>query len=114
MATIYYTDGATKEVLPANGTDFSLNEVRDIVGGYVEVVHLPDGRIILINEEGKLEGLSRNEQATQLADLPTSEERWKYKLALQEMGISIIDASMGEEEDYIAGNALVCRDEEFR
>jgi len=113
MATVYYANGETKEVQPANGTDFKLNEVRDIVEGYIEVVNLPDGRIMLINEEGKLEGLPLNEAATKLAELPTKLDLWKYRRIMEELGVSVIDATMGEE-DYIAGNALVCENDEFR
>lgn len=113
MATIYYANGETKEVQPANGTDFKLKEVQDIVGGYVEVLRLNNGDIMLLNEEGKLIDLPRNEEATKLAELPTVEERWKAKLILQEQGVSVIDATMGEE-DYIAGDVLVCHNDEFR
>jgi len=113
MATVYYTDGTTKEVTPANGSDFRLKEVQAIVGGYVEVVYLENGDIMLVNEESKLIGLDRNEEATRLAGFPTAEERWKAKRVWEEMGYSIIDAT-GGEEDYIAGTALVCKNEEFR
>jgi len=114
MATIYYANGTAKEVTPTNGTDFKLKEVQDIVGGSVEVVNLKDGRVMLANEEeSKLIDLPRNEEATRLAELPSVEERWKQRRILEEMGVSVIDATMGEE-DYIAGNVLVCRNDEFR
>jgi hypothetical protein len=114
MATIYYTDGTIKEVTPANGTNFRLKEVQDIVGGYVEVVYLKgDNDIMIINEEGKLIGLERNEEATKRVGFLTAQERYKQKMILQAMGINIIDTTEGEE-DYIAGTALVCKNDEFR
>lgn len=112
MATILYTDGTSKEISPANGTDFSLKELQAIVEGYIESIPLKDSKLMVINEEGKLEGLPRNEQATKLAELPTVEERIAQMQALRESGVFVIDATMGEE-DYIAGNVLVCKDEEF-
>lgn len=39
-ATIIYPDGREEKVSPANGNDFSLEEVQKIVGGYIEVVGL--------------------------------------------------------------------------
>lgn len=114
MATIYYTDGTTKEVQPKNGTDFQLDELKAIVEGYIEVLRLKDTRFIMvINEEGRVNGLSRNELATQVAELPTLEELKENIALLRSMGHSVIDATMGQEQ-FIAGNALVCRTEEVQ
>lgn len=38
-----------------------------IVGGYIEVVGLSDGNILVLNEEGKLYGLAENPKATAIA-----------------------------------------------
>jgi hypothetical protein len=113
MATIIKADGTTQEVSPANGTNFRLKEVQAIVGGLVQVLDLPDNRIMLINEEGKLDSPDRNEEATKLAGLPTPEERRAYKRAMEKRGYFIIDAT-GGDEDFIAGDVLVCEDREFR
>lgn len=66
MAQIIRADGTYAYVQPANGTDFTLKEAQTVVGGRVELVHLYDRRIMLINEEGKLEGLPLNVEATRL------------------------------------------------
>lgn len=66
MAQIIKTTGEIIETQPSNGTDFSLSELQAIVGGFIEVVHLSDGRLMVVNEEGKLEGLPINEKASQL------------------------------------------------
>lgn len=66
MATIIKANGTVSEITPKNGTDFSLKELRDVVKGYIEIVNLPDGRIMVVNEEGKLYGLPINQQATNL------------------------------------------------
>ena len=63
MAQILYPDGTSQEVQPANGTDFQLDELRRVVGGHIEIIPCRDGRIMVLNEEGKLEGLPRNDQA---------------------------------------------------
>ena len=38
MATIYYADGRSEERQPANGHDFELKELQQIVGGYIEIL----------------------------------------------------------------------------
>lgn len=66
MAKVIKADGHTYETRPKNGKDFQLEELRDIVGGYIEIVHLPDEKIMVVNEEGKLYHLPVNIQATHL------------------------------------------------
>ena len=62
--------GRPKEVMPANNTDFKLREVQKLVGGYVEVVYLRDGRIMLVDEEGLLKGSPLNRAASRMAGRP--------------------------------------------
>ena len=64
MAIVIKADGTRKEVQPKNGTDFSLEELKGFVGGFIEIVWLGDGRIMVVNEEGKLIGLPLNEAAS--------------------------------------------------
>lgn len=66
MATIYKTHGEVIEVTPKNGKDFSLSEMQAIVGGYIEVLDLRNGKFLVINEEGKLIGLGINWEATKI------------------------------------------------
>ena len=63
MAKIIKTNGEVLEVEPKNGTDFSLEEMQAIVGGYIEIVSLGDD-LMVVNEEGKLIGLPINDVAT--------------------------------------------------
>lgn len=83
MAYIINTDKTTATVTPANGTDFSLDELNAIVDGYIEIHHLNNNQIMVVNEEGKLNGLPLNTRATRL---------------VREAGIN----------DYIVGRVLVC------
>ncbi len=66
MATILKTNGERKEVSPKNGSDFQLDELQSIVGGYIEILNLSNNRLMLVNEEGKIYGLPYNHEATEL------------------------------------------------
>jgi hypothetical protein len=66
QAFIYTVSGEILPILPMNGVEFGLKEMQEIVGGYLQIVHLKDGRLMVINEEGKMDHLDYNEQATHL------------------------------------------------
>jgi hypothetical protein len=83
-SVLYKSDGTSRPISPADGKTFSLKEVQEMVGGYVQMIPLSTDRIMLINEEGKLLGLPRNDMATLVAVLVLG------------------------EGDFIVGNALVC------
>lgn len=63
-ARIIKTTGAIVEVGPANGKHFQLEELQAIVGGYIEVVRLPDGQLMFANEDGLSQGLPFNSLAS--------------------------------------------------
>jgi hypothetical protein len=54
----------TKEEKP------SLKEAQDFVGGLVELVNLPNGDQMLVNEEGIMKELPINEPASSALDQP--------------------------------------------
>jgi len=60
----------------------TLKEMQECVGGYIEFVWLKDNKILVVNEDGKIQGLPDNPIATQI---------------IREQGIS----------DHIVGNALL-------
>ena len=66
---IIKSDGTEIEVLPKNGEDFSLEELQEIVGGYIEMIGCNDQTFVcVLNEEGKIKELPRNDKATNLVD----------------------------------------------
>jgi hypothetical protein len=69
MAQTIKADGSIEQMNPSNGIDFSLKELQEAVGGYIEMVYLPNG-IMVVNEEGLLKGLPLNQLASQLAGQP--------------------------------------------
>ena len=68
-----------------NGKTFSLDELKAFVGGWIECVTLNDKQVMIVNEEGKLNGLPYNLMATEI-----------IKLAFQPC------------DDFIVGDALLC------
>lgn len=66
MAQIIKTTGEIIETEPKNGIDFQLDELQAVVGGFIEIVHLSNGKIMVVNEEGKLDGLPVNNKASEL------------------------------------------------
>jgi hypothetical protein len=90
MAQVIKSSGEVIETKPNNGTDFSLEELQAIVGGYIEVVSLRDGRLIVCDEEGKLKGKDFNTRATYIlqAAMPT--------------------------HDFVVGDVLVCDADEIK
>ena len=44
----------------------TLKEAQDFVGGYVECIGWPNGDLLIVNEEGKLNNLPLNPEATLL------------------------------------------------
>jgi hypothetical protein len=66
MAKIYRVTGEQINVTPKRGKYFTLRELQHIVGGYIETCYLNDGTVMVLNEEGKLEGLPLNVRATEI------------------------------------------------
>lgn len=89
MAYIYKTNGDIIETSPKNGNDFSLKELKEIVGGYIEIVDLDDAYMV-INEEGKLLNLPFNIKATRIYQHFT------------------------RIDDYIVGDVLICEKFQIR
>ncbi|MCK9459487.1 MAG: DUF3846 domain-containing protein [Proteobacteria bacterium] len=90
MAILYKTDGTQETILPKSGKQFTLAEMQAAVDGYIEPLYLPDGRVLLVNEDGKSRGFPYNELAT-------------FHGAMA--GISM--------NDCVVGPALLCSHEEF-
>lgn len=53
-------------IVPGN-TEEELHALQSIIGGYIECVRLTDDAAMLVDEEGVLKGLQRNELASLIA-----------------------------------------------
>ncbi len=115
MGAIYYPDGRTEERAPRNGHDWQLDELHDIVGGWLEMIPLHDGsgRILVLNEDGKGQGLPVNQRASDLAQLPTPRERYEAVAAMRKAGLHAVVLGNMEEADVIVGTVLVAENGEI-
>jgi len=62
MAKLLKTDGSTVEDVDIS----TLKSMQDLVGGYIELVYLPDQKVFIVNEEGILNNLASNDLATEI------------------------------------------------
>ena len=56
-----------EDITPDNGQDFTLEELQGHVGGLIEIVEIPNGYILVVNEEFLINGPPFNPVATSLA-----------------------------------------------
>lgn len=81
---IYRSSDQVERIAPKNGKYYQLDELQEIVGGNIEIISGRDGKMIVVDEEGKLKRKDLNERATQ----------WYH-----------VNVYRG---DYIVGDALLC------
>jgi hypothetical protein len=117
MALLIKSSGETLEVTPANGKDFKLAELYYLLScDCIDTINLADGRVMIIDDEGKLKPeYDVNLEATFLfrEGRMNYHELREYMKSIEEAGINVIDARETKGEDYIAGDVLVCFDDEF-
>lgn len=91
MAQLIKTTGEILEISPKNGINFQLDELQKYVDGYIEIVNLNNGEILVVNEEGKFVE-EMNEKATDI----------------------VHNNQAIFSSDYIAGNVVLCKDKEVQ
>ncbi len=88
VALLYKTDFSVEEIKPANSRYFNLEEMQAYVGGLIQIIPLDgeglEDRLLVVNEEGKNDGLPFNLFATL--------EWVKYY----------------GETDFVSGDAIIC------
>lgn len=70
MAFWIKASGEVVTVTPENGRTFSLSELQGYVGGSIELTRTHSGRLMFIDEEGRLKGKPLNATATALYEGP--------------------------------------------
>ena len=66
MAKLIRANGEIIEIEPTDRNSFTLKEMNEYVGGWIEVIYLASDKVMVLNEEGKLIGLPTNETATDI------------------------------------------------
>lgn len=67
-ALLIKSNGETISIKPTNGVVFTLQELQQHVGGYVEILLTKDQRTMIVNEEGRLRNFEVNDEASKLID----------------------------------------------
>lgn len=65
-AKLYKANGTILDVVPANGTDFQLEELQAMVDGLIEIVPAGNGKIMVIDDDGKGKHKPLNNEATKI------------------------------------------------
>ena len=89
MAKFYSADlqVESREIAPANGQAFTFAELYPVLGcDDIEIVHFDDGRCLLIDGSGKINGKPMNDQAT----------------------FEAVAANAIMDSDFISGHAVLC------
>ena len=87
MNKLLFHDGTFVNIKHNNSKDFTLEDLQQYVGGYIQLIPLQDNLVMVINEKGKLLSLPRNDKATELANFHP------------------------DFDDYIVGNVVICKSE---
>lgn len=66
MVKIIKTNG---EIIDLEDKELQLEQMQKVVGGYIEIVRLKNGWLVVCNEEGKLIGLEENPVATLVCNI---------------------------------------------
>ena len=77
--------GDIQEAVPKIGAAFTVTELQDMVGGYIEVMDV-NGGVLVYDSDGAIKEKLYNEKATKL----------------------ILDSNP-EWDDFVAGNAVFCK-----
>lgn len=65
-ATLIRIEGVMVDVYPTNGEYFTLEELQTVVGGYIEIISMKGDRYMIVNEEGLIGNLPRNDKASEI------------------------------------------------
>jgi len=63
-AKLFKASGEIVDVRPAKGRFFSLKELQGFVGGYIQIVPTPSGRVLVCDDDGKRKAYPVNVAAT--------------------------------------------------
>jgi hypothetical protein len=117
-ATLLRADGTKEDIQPANGTDFTFDELYPVLGcDDIEVINTGDPAMIMLgDEEARFKNdFLINREATRIfresAGIPNTPEgaRAYFNEVMAGMGDNVIFCGDREEEPYtIAGDVVYC------
>lgn len=97
MATFIRHSALGSETVKPKGETFTLAEMQGYVEGYLEALQLSDGRVMWLNEEGKLDGLPFNPEANVIAHELTGIADWD--MIVGNVLIATLEETEGDEDE---------------
>lgn len=102
-----------ENVKPKNGQNFTLREMQSFVGGMIEILDLPDGNKMVLNEESKcVNEPVANTRVNQFVTFATAGEVRQQIAEAKARGEFVFAPDLPEDDnapaDYIAGDVLIC------
>ena len=91
MARLIKAIGGEKEITPKNGKKFELDEIQNLVRGYIQIIPLDEENVMVMDEEGKLKHNIANSKATRIAE--------QHNALFH--------------GDYIVGDVIICKNDEI-
>lgn len=88
-ATIFFADGSRRQITPADGRYFSLDEMQKIVGGCIQILPLNGEMMLVVNEDGK----------NLAPPLPVNPV------------VTLLTRNLIADDDLIVGDVLICSEE---
>lgn len=91
MAILIKASGEKINITPHNNIAFEIEEAQALVGGYIQIIHIGNEKVMVFDEEGKLKGKPINQVATVVAKM--------HKAIFL--------------NDFIVGDAIICKNNEI-
>ncbi len=110
-AYVIKPSGEITDVMPKNGSDFSLEEMYALVEcDCIEIVHLHDGKIMIVDEDGRNNRKPPNEIAGNYykigrSSVAESKARLEKEWGAKGFAVFVLTS---DDDPAIVGNALVC------
>lgn len=100
VALLLECDGTSTKIAPANEKRFRLDEVRHLVGGWVQRIAIDANTVMLVDEDGNSKNLPVNAVATAV---------FREAMARRVITNPIMEKLRQEAlEDFIVGKVIIC------
>lgn len=108
-AELIRPEGEIQLIAPKNNGWFTIRELQELIGGYIEIVTIATGKAMVIDEDGTFKGLPSNPRATELYRLGREfykEHIERMRRIAERSGAFVVTIGSGSLE--VLGTVIVC------